>query len=173
MWKRMKSQSNPKAMERISEEMHSDFNRFLEVCRERDDGQELADRLVRYTENAYIFAHYNGIRRGYRIGVDAAKDKSERIIRVIATNLDATPTEICEHIDRYNSRFADINDKRWIQIKWPELRKRGYRWTEIAHIPKVKNYIVRARRRANQISRIDAWQRLMREHDSNRKRQEP
>jgi hypothetical protein len=169
-WKKTKSQKHPDAMARVDDEMRADFHRLLAVCKERADGEQLADCIVRYTENAFAFAHYTGIRRGYNIGVEVGKDQCEgAIIRVITTKLDATPGEICELIDQYNSRFDDLNDKRRIHLKWPELRRQYARWTDVEHMPKVKNYLVRARKRANQIFRIDRWHRFMREHKLNRK----
>jgi hypothetical protein len=169
-WKKMWSQKRLDAMVRIEEEMHADQARLHAVFAERADGLELADCLLRYYENVAGFAHYTGFRRGYNVGIKVGKDECEvAITRVIRKRLNATPKEICELIDKYNSRFDDQNDRRLIQLKWPELRRQYRTWAEVGHKPKVKNYLVRIRRKANEISQIQSLQRPMEEHESNRK----
>lgn len=175
-WKKMMSQKHPDAMAHIQEEMHADAARLFIVCGERADGAELADLIVRYYENVTAFAHYTGIRRGYNIGIEVGRDERlEAITKLISKRLEATPNEICELIDTYNSKFVDLHDKRRIYLKWPELRKKDARWADVEHIPKVKNYLVRIRKKAKRISAILSWQHLMKEHKAHRKptRKEP
>jgi hypothetical protein len=169
-WKRTWSQKSPDAMARIDEESRADQERLHAVFAERADGLELADCLLRFYENTAAYVYYNGFRRGYVIGVNVGKDDpGEAITKIISKRLKATPREICELIDEHNSRFDDLNDSRRIHLKWPELRRQYNRWTDVAPIPKVKNYLVRIRRQAQEISRIQNYQRLMKEHESNRK----
>ena len=133
-------------------------------------GAELVDTLVRLVENAYSFGHYAGIRRGYLLGREVGNE--DKIIKLIRTKLDATPTEIAERIDKFNSRFDDLEDSRGIHFasEWPELAAKTSKWVAIVRLPKVKNYPVRARKRAEAISRIPGWQRIMGEHQKNRRR---
>lgn len=169
-WKKTAGQRRPEDVSRMEAEIKRDRERLFAVCRERADGVELADCILRLTENAYAYAHYAGIRRGYLIGMAVGKDGSEeKIIKILRKHLTATPTEICELIDKYNAPFTDLKDSRRIHMIWPELRKKETRWTSIASLPKVKNYLSRARDRAYQISRIEGWQTIMREHEKNRK----
>jgi hypothetical protein len=152
--------------------MHRDRKRLFTVCGERidSDGRELADCILRLTENAYAYAHYTGFRRGYLVGVEIGKGGSEaRIIKILRKHPSATPTEICALIDKYNSRFVDLKDSRRIHIAWPELAKKETRWTSIARLPKVKVYLGRARDRACQISYVESWHKIMREHEKNRR----
>lgn len=169
-WKKMWSQKRPDAMARIEEEMHADQARLHAVFAQRADGLELADCLLRYYENVAGFAHYNGFRRGYNVGIKVGKDEREvAIVRVIRKKLRATPIEICELIDKHNSRLEDLKDKMRIPLPWPELAKHHTRWAEVKHIPKVKNYLVRIRKKANEIAQIQRLQLLMKEHASKRK----
>jgi hypothetical protein len=170
-WKKAAGQRRPADVSRMEAEIKRDRERLFAVCRERADGVELADCILRLTENAYAYAHYAGIRRGYKIGLEVGKDVSEeKIIQVISKKLDATPTEMCELIDAYNAPFEDLKDKRCIRLdaSWPEMTSIA-RWKDVASVPKVKNYLVRARNKAYQVSRIEGWQRIMREHEKNRK----
>jgi hypothetical protein len=169
-WKKMWSQKDTGAMGRIGEETHADQARLFAVFAERKDGLELADCLVRYYENFSDLAHYTGFCRGYKVGLKVGKDeREEAIIKVIRKRPTATPKEMCELIDKHNSRFEDLNDRRRIYLKWPELRKQYSRWVDAEHIPKVKNYLVRIRKKAKEISRIQSWESLMDEHESNRR----
>ena len=172
-WKKTVGQKEPDAVAQLQEEMKSDRARLFSVCRERPDGAELVDTIVRLVENAYSFGHYAGIRRGYLLGREVGKDGTEdKIIKLIRTKLDTTPTEIAERIDKFNSRFDDLEDFRGIHFasEWPELAAKTSKWVAIVRLPKVKNYLVRAHKRAEAISRIQGWQRIMSEHQKNRRR---
>jgi hypothetical protein len=169
-WKKTAGQRRLENVSRMEAELKRDRERLFDVCRERSDGVELAECILRLTENAYAYAHYAGIRRGYLIGLAVGKGGSEeKIIKILQKHLSATPTEISVLIDKYNAQFEDVKDSRRIHIVWPELAKKETRWTNIVSLPKVKNYLIRARDRAYQISRIEGWQAIMREHEKNRK----
>src|SRR5664280_882368 len=171
-WKRTVGQRRPDEVAQLQEEMKRDRVRLFSVCRERPDGAELVDTIVRLVENAYSFGHYAGIRRGYLLGREIAKGGTEdKIIKLIRTKLDATPTEFAELIDKFNSQFEDEQDLRSVHFvfEWPELAEKTAKWVEIVRLPKVKNYLARARKRAEAISRIHGWQRIMREHEKNRR----
>jgi hypothetical protein len=103
--------------------------------------------------------------------VEFGKDASEqKIIKILGKNLDATSAEICKLIDAHNAPFANLNDIRRVHIVWPDLARKGTLWERIAGVQKVKQYLYRARTKARQMSRIDAWQDIMREHEMNRKK---
>lgn len=79
-WKKTAGQRRPEDVSRMEAEIKRDRERLFAVCRERSDGVELADCILRLTENAYAYAHYAGIRRGYLIGVEVGKDGNEEKI---------------------------------------------------------------------------------------------
>lgn len=164
-------QYRPDDVTRVLAEMKRDRERLFAVCRERNDGADLVACIVRLTENSLAFAHYAGIRRGYKIGVEVGKDsEQEKIFQIVQKHLDATPTEICKLLDAHNSQFDDLRDKRCVHLRWPGLARNGFTlWVDVASVPKVKNYLERVSKKAREIYRIQGWQRVMREHVKRRR----
>lgn len=158
-WKTTLRQKRPEEVARLQQQIDADQKRLYAVCRERKDtdGAELVDCIRRLIENSMAFAHYAGIRRGYKIGVQVGQTEDQpRIGALIMKNPDASTAQICTMLD-----------EKAVPMQWSELRNSG-RWPDFATMPKVKNYITRMRKIAHKIQRVQTWRQIMREHERNR-----
>jgi hypothetical protein len=148
--------------------MRQGRGRLFSVFAERADGTELADALRDLIVNCYAFAHYAGVRRGYKLAQQLYKlesgKKSDRATAAITRLIERHPTWTTREI------FAALDEMDRVPFyRLGAVPKHVTRWSDVASDPTYKMFVTRIRARVRSMYRITGWKKLMRRHEELRR----
>jgi hypothetical protein len=165
-WLMAARQYKPSEMARLEQERRQLSDRLFASFAKQADGGELVLTLRDLITNCFAFAHYLGIRRGYKIAEGLAKQergKAEhrakaKIARVLLNKPQATTREIFLALDN-----AEIPLHRSSSVP------KGVRlWSDVVDEPYYKNLVSRVRKQVARATRLRNWQKLMDKHEEMR-----
>lgn len=163
-WEKTARLHLPEKHRRIEEEMRQGRSRLFTAFAGSADGAELTDTLRDLIANCYAYAHYEGVRRGYRIASQLFRSNSEKtenrakaaIARLIERYPEWTTLQIFEALDeKENLPFYRLQN----------VPKNVTRWSDVAKEPTYKMFVSRIRETVRAKRRITGWKKLMRRHD--------
>jgi hypothetical protein len=166
-WKKTVQLHRPEETRRLEEEMRKGRSRLFSVFAEREDGTELADTLRDLIANCYAFAHYAGVRRGYKIARQLHKLESSRpnhratvaIVSLVGRHPKWKTKEIFAALDEAE---VPLHSMGWVP-------KDVTRWSDVASEPTYKMFVSRIKAKVRATSRVTGWKKLMRKHEELRR----
>jgi len=164
VFERMKSLRRPEEMVKFEEQMRRDRTMVFGALTQlpKDQCKLAADALLNLVVNSEAFAHYTGVRRGYRAAERISKMKSTKekalpqIVNIVEKHPNWSTDRICGALDDQN-----------VRLHWPpkKLPAHARYWRDIIKEPKLKMLLSRVRNAVRQDSAARMWSRVMREHN--------
>jgi hypothetical protein len=171
-WKKAKRIHQPREMRLIKEEMQRDNSRLFSSFENREDRAELRGAMRNLIENIFAYAHWEGVRRGYKVARDMEKLRSgaqrnrakKAIAGLIKMHPEWTTKQIFKMLDLAKVPIDRMNSM---------LPKHVTRWSHLSKEPSYKMLVSRIRARVRAVSRITEWETLISEHEKLRRKAPP
>lgn len=160
------------------EQMEQQNRRDWKVIFDAGVAPQVSRRIVKYHS---ALGHYYGILRGFRMGWDAAKldvedpknfDNAERTtIGMLTRRPGCTARDLCRQLDRL--RIALPSESQTWALRFDKLYgqypgRKHRAWQDVLDDPALRKdldvYFSRLRKRAQRISKVKAWKKLIRAH---------
>jgi hypothetical protein len=152
----------PEENEAIQKRMMENQEFLFNAFRERKDATKLFSVLEELINDIHAFAHYWGVLRGFTTAEQIEKlwkKKNERykieIGRIIVRHPDWSAKEIFAQLDEREVRFVRLG-----HLPKTEIR----RWSDVADEPSYKVLVSRVRQYVEQLNRVKAFNRIVKEH---------
>ena len=177
-WTTTARQYRPQGADELQQEMNATRNRLYNRFKELPDGGELAAFLTALTEREFAFAYYWGFRRGYIV----AQALSKLAHSSAQGNVEARIADLClKHPDWTTKQiFAALDDEGIPLVflgglhKNETKKKRDWRpnyWSDVAGDGAYKMLVSRLRDKLRNESRLEGWEKIMKQHTKLRKQE--